>query len=50
MQCDRKTVGRNINYLIEFGCAIIKSKNGVCYLLNNETISQCLKMLIFNFI
>lgn len=32
IQCDRKTVGRNIDYLIEFGCPIIKVKNAGCYL------------------
>ncbi len=29
--CDRKTVGRNIEYLIEFGYPIIKIKGGGCY-------------------
>lgn len=31
IQCDRKTVGRNVDYLIEFGCPIVKLKGG-CYL------------------
>ena len=30
--CDRKTVGRNINYLIEFGYPIVKLKGGKCYM------------------
>ena len=30
--CDRKTVGRNIDYLIEFGYPIIKIKGGGCYM------------------
>lgn len=29
--CDRKTVGRNVNYLIEFGLPIVKLKGGGCY-------------------
>ena len=29
--CDRKTVGRNIDYLIEFGYPIVKIKGGGCY-------------------
>lgn len=32
IECDRKTVGRNVQYLIEFGCPIVKEKGGVCYL------------------
>ena len=32
--CDRKTVGRNVNYLIEFGYAIVKIKGGGCYIEN----------------
>ena len=36
IQCDRKTVGRNVDYLIEFGCPIVKLKNGVCYLDKND--------------
>lgn len=47
VSCDRKTVGRNINYLIEFGCAIIKSKNRVCYLLNNDNYKPMLKDVNF---
>ncbi len=29
--CDRRTVGRNIDYLIEFGYPIKKIKGGGCY-------------------
>ena len=36
IQCDRKTVGRNVEYLIEFGCPIIKQKGGVCYLVKDN--------------
>ena len=32
ISCDRKTIGRNVDYLIEFGCPIVKVKNGGCYL------------------
>lgn len=45
--CDRKTVGRNVNYLIEFGCPIVKQKGGVCY-LNSETHKPLLKDVKFN--
>lgn len=34
--CDRKTVGRNIDYLIEFGYPIVKLKGGGCYLDNSQ--------------
>ena len=30
--CDRKTIGRNIDYLVEFGYPIIKLKGGGCYM------------------
>lgn len=30
--CDRKTVGRNIDYLIDFGYKIVKLPKGGCYL------------------
>ena len=30
--CDRKTVGRNIDYLIDFGFLIVKLKGGGCYM------------------
>lgn len=33
--CDRKTVGRNIDYLIDFGYTIKKVKGGGCYLEKN---------------
>lgn len=32
ISCDRKTIGRNIDYLIEFGYPIVKIKGGGCYL------------------
>lgn len=32
IQCDRKTVGRNVDYLLEFGCPIVKLKGSGCYL------------------
>ncbi|HIY77466.1 MAG TPA: hypothetical protein H9728_00300 [Candidatus Borkfalkia excrementavium] len=34
--CDRKTVGRNINYLIEFGYPIKKLPRGGCYYENTK--------------
>ena len=30
--CDRKTVGRNVGYLIEYGFPIVKLKGGGCYM------------------
>lgn len=30
--CDRKTVGRNIDYLIDFGFSIVKLKGGGFYM------------------
>ena len=29
--CSRKTIGRNIDYLIDFGYKIVKLKRGGCY-------------------
>lgn len=39
--CDRKTVGRNIAYLIKLGYPIIKKSNG--YYMDNKlfTIDEC---------
>lgn len=34
--CDRKTVGRNVNYLIEFGYPIKKLPRGGCYYSNAD--------------
>ena len=31
VQCERRTVGRNVDYLISFGVPIIKIKSGGCY-------------------
>ncbi len=30
--CDRRTVGRNIKYLIDFGLPIFKTGGGYCYI------------------
>lgn len=35
--CDRKTVGRNVEYLIEFGYPIIRLARGGCYLEKKQT-------------
>jgi len=29
--CSRKTVGRNVDYIIEFGLPVVKLKGGGCY-------------------
>lgn len=34
--CDRKTVGRNVQYLIDFGYPIVKIKGGGCYYDNDS--------------
>lgn len=31
VSCTRKTIGRNIDYLIEFGYKIVKLSGGGCY-------------------
>ncbi len=36
ISCDRKTIGRNIDYLIEFGYPIVKIKGGGCYYNHQE--------------
>ena len=36
ISCDRKTVARDIDVLIEFGYDIRKIKGGGCYLKNND--------------
>lgn len=33
--CDRRTIGRNIDYLIDFGYNIKKIKGGGCYFEKN---------------
>ncbi len=40
--CDRKTVGRNVKYLIEFGVPIVKEKRGYYYLKNEDEQYQYL--------
>lgn len=38
VECDRKTVGRNIQYLIDFGLPIKKKKGGgYCYCKDKDT-------------
>lgn len=46
--CDRKTVSRNVNYLIEFGCPIIKCSHGICYLKKEEDYKPMLQDVKFN--
>ena len=29
--CDRRTVSRNVGYIIEFGLPVVKTKSGGCY-------------------
>ena len=37
--CDRKTIGRNVDYLIEFGYPVVKLKGGGMY-MDKEKFSQ----------
>ena len=34
--CERRTIGRNVDYLIDFGYPIKKIKGGGCYLETKE--------------
>ena len=34
--CDRRTIGRNVDYLIEYGKPIVKIKGGGCYFDKGE--------------
>lgn len=52
ISCDRKTVARDIDCLIEFGYIIVKIKGGGCYMVSNREkfrvqdyrlISSCIK-------
>lgn len=36
--CDRKTVGRNVDALIDFGYPIVKVKGGGCYYDNSKPL------------
>lgn len=31
ISCERRTIGRNVDYLIEYGKPIVKIKGGGCY-------------------
>ncbi len=31
ISCERRTIGRNVDYLIEYGKPIVKLKGGGCY-------------------
>ena len=44
--CDRKTVGRNIDYLIDFGYPIKKIKGKGCYLLEEDIKKLKSKIII----
>lgn len=39
--CDRKTIGRNVDYLIEFGYPIVKIARGGCYYENSISDHDC---------
>ena len=36
INCDRKTIGRNIKYLIDFGYPIVKTQNNGYYMENEK--------------
>lgn len=46
MTCERKAIGRNIDYLIDFGYEIVKQGNSGCYLLSRDFESSELTFLI----
>ena len=46
MTCERKSISRNIDYLIDFGYEIIKQGNSGCYLLTRDFESSELTFLI----
>lgn len=45
LNCDRKTVGRNIDYLIEFGYPIVKVPGKGCYMDGELDTGKVLKNL-----
>lgn len=48
VQCDRKTVSRNIGYLIEFGVPIKKLGNGIFYFRNDTEYKKLLEDVKFD--
>lgn len=46
MTCERKAIGRNIEYLSDFGYEVIKQGNNGCYLLSRDFESSELTFLI----
>lgn len=48
VSCDRKTVSRNIKYLIEFGVPIVKVGKGVYYFRDDPTYKKMLDDVKFD--
>lgn len=47
--CDRKTISRNINYLIHFGVPIVRLKGyGVCYVKDDPRYKKLLDDVKFD--
>ena len=46
IKCDRKTVARDIDCLIDFGYTIVKNKGGGCYLDNAEFNSNDIELMM----
>lgn len=46
INCDRKTISRNIDYLIEFGYDIVKISGGGCYLIDDKYDSSEIAFLV----
>lgn len=38
--CDRRTVSRNVDYIIEFGLPVVKLKGGGCYYDHGDGSAQ----------
>lgn len=48
IDCNRKTVSRDINILIENGFKIVKNKGGGCYLVDEDALNKEEYLLVKN--
>ena len=40
VECERRTIGRNVDYIIEFGEPVVKIKGGGCYYDHEKAIKK----------
>ena len=40
VECERRTIGRNVDYIIEFGEPVVKIKGGGCYYDQEKAIKK----------